>query len=151
MWMDGHSWTDDDSYRSTRKADGLKSADAYLWIVVKYANHCTRTNDVKFHEMMSISVTHWVKNLLLTISISNCFWRLEQDYWISIAFTLTLTEFSNKPSLFWACIKIQDSRSFYCLRCKHHKQHSNNSIMYIRKREIETVWGVFTTRAEQMI
>ena len=35
-------------------------------------------------------------------------------------------------------IKIQDSRIFYCLKYKHHKQHDNNSTMYIRQREVET-------------
>ena len=38
---------------------------------------------------------------------------------------------------------------FYCLKQKHHKQHGNNSIMYIRQRDSETVWGLFITRGEK--
>ena len=45
--------------------------------------------------------------------------------------------------------KIQDV--FYCLKYKHHKQHGINSIMYIRQREVETVWGLFTTRGEKIL
>ena len=44
--------------------------------------------------------------------------------------------------------QIQDSRSFYCLKYKHHKQHGNNSIIYIRQRDVETVWDLFTTHGK---
>ena len=37
-------------------------------------------------------------------------------------------------------------KSFYCLKYNHHIQHGNNSIMYIRQREVETLWGLFTTQ-----
>ena len=62
--------------------------------------------------------------------------------------SLMVTSWHGKAFRIKCKSKIQDSRSFYCLKYKHHKQHGSNTIMYIRQREVETISGSFTTRGK---